>query len=122
MARHFGGVQYERDGRWGAYGEGNRKQGKIDAEEHARALRNDGYLARVTLERMDYGQWWVCWKGPKKLVPSGEFELVTNKLPLGDPPWSVKAPDRATAIKQVKKKLKKGERIVSLKQLPRLSR
>jgi hypothetical protein len=126
MGRKFNGHLYVQDGRWGAYGEGNHNQGKLNAEEHARGLRNDGYLARVTLEKQDYGKWWVCWKGPKSLYPvKGErtqFELVTNKLGSDEMPYPVFGKDRPTVIRTIKKKLRKGEKIVSLHRCPRLSR
>lgn len=47
-----------------------------------------------------------------------EFELVTNRLPMGDPPWTLYGESRQAVLNQAKKKLRKGERIVSLKETP----
>ena len=58
------------------------------------------------------------------------FELVTNMLPADDPPWTVSGSDRKWVETFVKGRLRKGERIISLRkvgegparQAPRLTR
>lgn len=59
--RHWSGKAFAYDSRYGAYGTGNKAQGKKNAQERASALRRAGGLARITLERQDYGSYWVVW-------------------------------------------------------------
>ena len=59
--RHWSGKTFAFDSQYGAYGTANKSQGKKDALERANALRRKGGLSRVTLERHDYGLWWVVW-------------------------------------------------------------
>ncbi len=64
--RHWSGRTFSFDSRFGAYGTANKVQGKKDALERAASIRRKGNLARITLERQDYGSWWVVWSAGKK--------------------------------------------------------
>jgi hypothetical protein len=63
--------------RHGAYGQ--RKEAKALAIEDANELRQEGFLARVTFERQDYGIWAVVWKGPQ-VGPATKVEITPDPV------------------------------------------
>jgi len=75
LRRHWGGKTYEFYNRHGAYGQ--RKEAKALATTDAEELRRDGFLARVTMERQDYGIWAVVWKGPQ-VGPVVKVEVIPD--------------------------------------------
>ncbi len=75
LTRRWGGHVFKFYNRHGAYGQ--RKEAKALAIEDANELRQEGFLARVTFERQDYGIWAVVWKGPR-LGPVAKVEIIPD--------------------------------------------